>query len=327
MEGLQNSLDYTSNSTHQPNNQDSSASKLPTAGRRIDGGVIVNPSQTIDQFRQFYVHQHPRQEPHPDPDTIPDPDPPQLGAAVPTIAPNTTVNTPPLPPQEADIPSPVRCQYRECQKNHAASIGGHVVDGCGEFMPGGAEGTPEAFKCAACDCHRNFHRRETEGGESRQLVTTNVYYPHNPNGINSMRATNHHNQIPPPARHQHRHFPNHYSNSLASPTGPVMMAFGGRGPEESSSEDLNMFQSPGGDQHMVVPSSYSGSKKRFRTKFTKEQKDRMHEVAEKMGWKIQKQDDEEVQQLCQELGVKRQVFKVWMHNNKQAMKKKQDQSS
>lgn len=322
MEGLQSSLDYTSNST-QPN-QDSQASKLPTAGRSDGGRLILNPSQTLDQFHQFYVHQNQRQprDPNPDPDTIPDPDPPhELGATA--GAPNSNTTLTPLPRQEPDVASQVRCQYRECLKNHAANIGGHVVDGCGEFMPSGEEGTPEAFKCAACDCHRNFHRKETAGGELRQLTTTNVYYSHNPNGINNMRSTNHHNQIPPPARHQHRHFPHHYSHSLASPTGPVMMAFGGRGPEESSSEDLNMFQSPGGGQHMVAPSSYSGSKKRFRTKFTKEQKDRMHEVAEKMGWKIQKQDDEEVQQLCQELGVKRQVFKVWMHNNKQDTKKKQ----
>nr|ABY61019.1 mini zinc finger 1 [Welwitschia mirabilis] len=54
-------------------------------------------------------------------------------------------------------------RYRECRKNHAASIGGYAVDGCGEFMPNGEEGTPGALKCAACNCHRNFHRREVEG--------------------------------------------------------------------------------------------------------------------------------------------------------------------
>ncbi|XP_057853129.2 zinc-finger homeodomain protein 4 [Cryptomeria japonica] len=54
-------------------------------------------------------------------------------------------------------------KYRECRKNHAASIGGYAVDGCGEFMPSGEEGTSAALKCAACSCHRNFHRREVEG--------------------------------------------------------------------------------------------------------------------------------------------------------------------
>lgn len=100
------------------------------------------------------------------------------------------------------------------------------------------------------------------------------------------------------------------------------MAFGGGGAAESSSEDLNMFQSNtiGGQMSVQQPPL---SKKRFRTKFTQQQKDRMMEFAEKLGWKIQKHDEQEVQQFCSQVGVKRQVFKVWMHNNKQAMKKQQ----
>ncbi|KAJ0048705.1 hypothetical protein Pint_16112 [Pistacia integerrima] len=58
--------------------------------------------------------------------------------------------------------SMVRCvRYGECQKNHAANIGGYAVDGCREFMASGEEGT-RALTCAACGCHRNFHRREVE---------------------------------------------------------------------------------------------------------------------------------------------------------------------
>lgn len=53
-------------------------------------------------------------------------------------------------------------RYRECQKNHAASVGGYAVDGCREFMPCGEEETPGGLTCAACGCHRNFHRREVE---------------------------------------------------------------------------------------------------------------------------------------------------------------------
>ncbi|KAE8727881.1 Detected protein of confused Function [Hibiscus syriacus] len=51
-------------------------------------------------------------------------------------------------------------RYRECLKNHAVSIGGHAVDGCGEFIAAGDEGTLDALKCAACNCHRNFHRKK-----------------------------------------------------------------------------------------------------------------------------------------------------------------------
>ncbi|CAI0388504.1 unnamed protein product [Linum tenue] len=54
-------------------------------------------------------------------------------------------------------------RYGECQKNHAASVGGYAVDGCREFMASnGEEGTTAALTCAACGCHRNFHRREVD---------------------------------------------------------------------------------------------------------------------------------------------------------------------
>ncbi|KAG0467439.1 hypothetical protein HPP92_018406 [Vanilla planifolia] len=51
-------------------------------------------------------------------------------------------------------------RYGECRKNHAAGIGGYAVDGCREFMASGEEGTPAALRCAACACHRSFHKRE-----------------------------------------------------------------------------------------------------------------------------------------------------------------------
>ncbi|KAF0915406.1 hypothetical protein E2562_036103 [Oryza meyeriana var. granulata] len=56
-------------------------------------------------------------------------------------------------------------RYGECRRNHAASTGGHAVDGCREFIAAeGEEGTgtvaaAAALKCAACGCHRSFHRR------------------------------------------------------------------------------------------------------------------------------------------------------------------------
>lgn len=53
--------------------------------------------------------------------------------------------------------------YKDCRKNHAANIGRHAVDGCCEFMPAGDAGSPGAFLCAACNCHRNFHRKVVLG--------------------------------------------------------------------------------------------------------------------------------------------------------------------
>ncbi|XP_051123305.1 mini zinc finger protein 2-like [Andrographis paniculata] len=64
-------------------------------------------------------------------------------------------------------------RYGECQRNHAATIGGYAVDGCREFMAGGPEGTAMAFSCAACGCHRSFHRREVES----EVVCDNSFSP------------------------------------------------------------------------------------------------------------------------------------------------------
>ncbi|KAG2303020.1 hypothetical protein Bca4012_061375 [Brassica carinata] len=188
--------------------------------------------------------------------------------------------------------SPTRnVRYRECQRNHAASSGGHVVDGCGEFMSSGEEGTAESLLCAACDCHRSFHRKEIDG---MFVVQFNSFG---------------HSQRPVVKRH----------------VSPIMMSFGGGGgggrdPAESSTEDLNRFHQAlsgnGVDQFQHHP------KKRFRTKFNQEQKEKMFEFAEKIGWRMNRTEDEAVNRFCREINVKRQVFKVWMHNNKQAAKKK-----
>uniref|UniRef100_A0A5B7C0U2 Putative zinc-finger homeodomain protein 6 n=1 Tax=Davidia involucrata TaxID=16924 RepID=A0A5B7C0U2_DAVIN len=263
------------------------------------GSTIFNPTQTLD-------HQQQQQTQRPDPDPV-------VAAA---IAGASNSKAPPPTQQQlqpttsaTNSNSTASIRYRECLRNHAASMGGHVVDGCGEFMPTGDEGTPAALKCAACDCHRNFHRKEVDG-ESQPVA--NCYHAYNPNSNSSQRTTIHPAQAqpsqppPPPPQHKYSH----------GPIPQVMMAFGGNSgapAEYSSSEDLNMLAQP----------SFSLSKKRFRTKFTQQQKDRMQEFAEKLEWKIQKQDEQELQLFCTEVGVKRKAFKVWMNNNKQAMKKKQ----
>lgn len=63
-------------------------------------------------------------------------------------------------------------------------------------------------------------------------------------------------------------------------------------------------------------------KKRFRTKFTSEQKEKMLAFAERVGWRLQKQEESMVQHLCQDIGIRRRVLKVWMHNNKHHFAKK-----
>ncbi|XWS33770.1 hypothetical protein CRYUN_Cryun22dG0112100 [Craigia yunnanensis] len=341
--GMPSSFSYNNQLNRDSSSKVSSSAPInSTVGERRDQTVhgtdttILNPNppQTLDHRPLYHpelIPQHQIHKPRRDPDPDPVSAPLATTSATVTVTANRsslkspqqqhpTSQPPPVAgPTSTTISSTPLIRYRECLKNHAASMGGHVVDGCGEFMPSGEEGTPEALKCAACECHRNFHRKEING-ESQYVPS--CYYSYNPNENNTRRDTVHppqfHPQQPTPL-HQQR-FSLGLSASLSTmPIAPVMMNFGGGGPAESSSEDLNMFHSNAGGQS----SHPQSSKKRFRTKFSQEQKDKMMEFAKKLGWRIQKQDDQEVQQFCAQVGVKRQVFKVWVHNNKQAMKKKQ----
>ncbi|TQD73203.1 hypothetical protein C1H46_041258 [Malus baccata] len=58
-----------------------------------------------------------------------------------TIASGSNFKAPAAPPQPPPCATASRVRYRKCLKNHAASSGGHVFDGCGEFMSGGDEDT------------------------------------------------------------------------------------------------------------------------------------------------------------------------------------------
>lgn len=331
--GMRNTLDYNS-----PNRDSSPKLSSPVGSEKLSHGntntIFNSPPQTLDHHNPYNLSYHlnrpnkPRRDHHHhhNPD-LQSPDP------VTTVSPTSTtpiaggpnLRTPLNAAVAGGSPATPPTRYRECLRNHAASSGGHVLDGCGEFMPSGEEGSAEALKCAACECHRNFHRKEIEG--------ESLYY-----ALNYRDNTRRNSLLLPPQHYAHPPHPHpHHSFALhgvsanpargAGPIPPVMMAFGGGGiAAESSSEDLNVFQSNYGGGRLQEGAAGPGaaaSRKRFRTKFNQEQKEKMTEFAEKLGWRIQKHDEQEVQEFCSEVGVKRQVFKVWMHNNKQAMKKKQ----
>ncbi|EPS70696.1 hypothetical protein M569_04063, partial [Genlisea aurea] len=197
---------------------------------------------------------------------------------------------------------PVVVTYKECLKNHAAALGGHAIDGCGEFMPSpnSNPAEPTSLKCAACGCHRNFHRREPDdllpGGETPALE----YHPLN----------RHH---PPPQLHSENNSPSPppISSSYYNPSAPHALLA------------LNHDASNPTPEHSPrIPGSGGFSRKRFRTKFTQFQKDKMLELAEKVGWKMQKRDEDLIAQFCCDIGVDKAVFRVWMHNNKNTFGKK-----
>ncbi|CAL4994353.1 unnamed protein product [Urochloa decumbens] len=232
-------------------------------------------------------------------------------------------------------------RYRECLKNHAAAIGGSATDGCGEFMPSGEDGSLEALKCSACGCHRNFHRKELDGDADdddviysaaatghRRLLAPAMPYRGNTAGAGGLlvsaataaadpyaayaaaaRA------LPPPPPppghghgHGHPHHPHHHGHHQY--VMPLSMVH-----NNSESDEMDGGVGGGGGGG----SAASAARKRFRTKFSPEQKARMLEFAERVGWRLQKLEEGMVEGFCHEIGVKRRVLKVWMHNNKHSL--------
>ncbi|OVA13369.1 ZF-HD homeobox protein [Macleaya cordata] len=211
------------------------------------------------------------------------------------------------------LKNPTVVVYKECLKNHAASLGGHALDGCGEFMPSpkATATDPTSLKCAACGCHRNFHRRDPD--EGAHIVE---YQSH-----------------PPPAPPAHDRSPNSASpppiSSAYYPSAPHMLlalSAGLSGPAGNHHQKVNNTTptvTTTATPVMGIASNGSG-RKRFRSKFSQEQKEKMYSFSEKLGWKMQKRDEGLVEEFCNEVGVGRSVLKVWMHNNKHTFGKRSD---
>jgi ZF-HD class homeobox domain-containing protein len=239
--------------------------------------------------------------------------------------------------------------YRECLKNHAASLGGHALDGCGEFMPSpeADPADPSSLRCAACGCHRNFHRRLPELSPPPPLLAL----PPPPPPLAP---------APAPAVASHAMRDSRTMRGEEAPDDRLPAAFDDDTEESDEGSDFEedrpltplpapgMVPLPPGYRqvapHMLLalstgapgaqtpaagprpPASLvpmpapgaaaAAARKRFRTKFSPEQKQRMQALSERLGWRLQKRDEAVVDECCQEIGVTKGVFKVWMHNNK-----------
>ncbi|KAK2969005.1 hypothetical protein RJ640_007870 [Escallonia rubra] len=196
--------------------------------------------------------------------------------------------------------------YKQCLKNHAASLGGHALDGCGEFMPSptATHADPTSLKCAACGCHRNFHRREPEGPTAAAAATRFIDFHHYPLRRSSASFSSSPSQSPPPPPQPNYSFaPN------------MLLALSTAVADEPP--DMNLQYAVATPTTPTAAKSENPSgRKRFRTKFSQEQKERMTSFAEKLGWKMQRCEERMVESFCSEVGIRRGVFKVWMHNNK-----------
>ncbi|KAF8390205.1 hypothetical protein HHK36_024727 [Tetracentron sinense] len=233
----------------------------------------------------------------------------QASAATVRLTPETEIETPPqaqpIKPlsftngaikrhHDHTIPAVV-VFYRECLKNHAASLGGHALDGCGEFMPSPSTTPtdPTSLKCAACGCHRNFHHREPEG------IHVVKYPPHH-----HQRGPSPNSPSPPPL------------SASYYPSAPHMLLALSAGLPDNQAATTVTTTAPN-----------SNGRKRFRTKFSKEQKEKMYMFSERVGWKMQKRDEGLVEEFCKEVGIRKGVLKVWMHNNKNTFGKRDVESS
>nr|CDM82019.1 unnamed protein product [Triticum aestivum] len=167
--------------------------------------------------------------------------------------------------KQAVAPGVEEVTYMECGRNHGLASGGHVVDGCGEWMPLGDHNPADAssYKCAACGCDRNFHRKSTtrEGTEYDDKLS--VYRPlQPPPAYHPARVA----QQPPPYISCARH---------SRPLGALQI------------QRLTVQRSP---VTAPPPHGVMSERKRSRTMFTADQKLRMQELSEHLGWSLQKRD-------------------------------------
>ncbi|KVI09120.1 zinc-finger homeodomain protein 11-like [Cynara cardunculus var. scolymus] len=219
-----------------------------------------------------------------------------------------------LPPSHN--PPQVTLALGRCLKNHAAGAGGYALDGCGEFMlaPTSTPTDLTTLKCDVCGCHRNFHYREVDQLQSPAERVDVIENPNQPQQHHHLPTT------PTPTRlvamANSSSIPNSPTPSPISssynyyPAPPHMFfAFNPAGFPAPEPADRN-------GQSILTTGSNGTRKKRFRSKFSQDQKAKMQEFAERIGWKMPKKEDETIAGFCNEIGVDKGVFKVWMHNHK-----------
>ncbi|KAJ4960594.1 hypothetical protein NE237_020504 [Protea cynaroides] len=187
--------------------------------------------------------------------------------------------------------------YGECQKNHATHFGTTATDGCGEFLPD--DNLPDSLLCTVCGCHRNYHRKtlyidsDDDDGDNQQtlqaappveLLTAASATPSN-DGDRGEQQQQQQQMV---------------ATDVATPVSPNVAAAVSEPLPVAPREQLEELD----------------ARRRPRTTFTDYQKERMRLYAEDLGWKMVRHRSEEINFFCNEIGVSRQSFKVWMHNHK-----------
>ncbi|XP_030529127.1 zinc-finger homeodomain protein 6-like [Rhodamnia argentea] len=153
-------------------------------------------------------------------------------------------------------------------------MGKYMLDGCSEYSP---KNPSTDLLCAACRCHRNFHRKVA----IFDLEMTEASGNYITGGQNIIT-------------------PEEESLDLE-----VALPMLDAGREE---ERLNQ---------LVAPAQPEKKQRRRKSKFTDEQVNQMRAFSEWLAWSTRDRTRaEEIKEFCAKMGISWTVFKTWLHNNK-----------
>ncbi|KAK4438346.1 Zinc-finger homeodomain protein 8 [Sesamum alatum] len=211
----------------------------------------------------------------------------------------------------------VLVMYRECLHNHAATTTpmAYIVDGCGLFEASG----PNGMVCAACRCHRNFHRR----------LEVDIPHAQTQNNVISQQHGTSTNPVllPQPQAHQQA---STSRTTTSAPTPaipdpvpqpqfhPQTYTRRARTPAPTGRQEMNrQFQRP---EELVQEASARHTVETEATvcrRITRGQSERLRVIAESNGWKLFREySREEVNRICVEIGITRTVMKNWILNHR-----------
>ncbi|KAG2302395.1 hypothetical protein Bca52824_031046 [Brassica carinata] len=225
-------------------------------------------------------------------------------------------------------------RYGECRKNQAASAGTTAYDGCGEFV----SANPSGEDCAACGCHRSFHREESvsktilEALKISPLQFRQIFC--SPYGDGDTEAKNKKRIAADRSSGEEAGRAKRSKTRFTAEQTERMRSYAEKVGWKVSSESRErvrefcdgigvtrrnlrvwMNNHNGDNGRRLVDEE--GRVKRSKTKFTAEQTERMRSYAEKLRWKVGPEDREETEGFCVEIGVNRNNFMIWMNNHKE----------
>ncbi|XP_024542672.1 zinc-finger homeodomain protein 2 [Selaginella moellendorffii] len=220
--------------------------------------------------------------------------------------------------------------YKECVRNINAENGGEEVhDGCQKFTAAGKDGSPEALKCAACGCHRNFHQQESEtptaikGSDLTQFADDILGVVKKTKRKNTHRAINLATQV---LEHVSKLL-NILAQVIDDPDDTGKVAASGQNSKAKAKEEkrtsceeaLAVVVASSKDKAQS-PDDSTPKEKRKRTIFSAEQLTKLEALAESVHWSLGNIPKDQQASAAMEIGITVESLKYWFHNRKQKKK-------